>query len=306
MSNHKAASALLASAVLLLSLVYSSTAHAADSITDGAGATVALHQDARRIVSLMPNVTEMLCFLGFEDRMVGRSSFCDYPPDITKLPAVGGIVDTGVEDITALRPDLVVAYQGNDLRLVEKLRSLHISVFAMKEADSLDSIGGQMQQLWDVVAPADAEPPQALADWHARLVSAEARPAPNQRPKVYFGYPDEVSYSCAPGSFISDIIDKAGGRNVVPAGRDRWPQVSAEFILAAQPDVLLLTSPCTGPAPGPDDCADTLKKLRADTLWSNLPAVKRGRVVLLSADVLLRPGPRSLDALEQLSQALEQ
>src|SRR5262245_10295029 len=92
------------------------------SFRDGTGHQVAYGQDAQRIIGLAPNVTEMLFFLGLGPRVVGRSNFCDYPPQAAKLPSVGGFVDTSLEEIIALKPDLVVAYQGNSLELVSQLR----------------------------------------------------------------------------------------------------------------------------------------------------------------------------------------
>src|ERR1051325_9318387 len=103
------------------------------SFTDGTGKAIAYGQHAQRIVSLAPNVTEMLFFLGLGQRTVGRSDFCDYPPTAAKLPSVGGFTDTSLEEIVALRPDLVVAYQGNSRSLVDQVRAAGVDCVAFPE-----------------------------------------------------------------------------------------------------------------------------------------------------------------------------
>ncbi|MCC7478947.1 ABC transporter substrate-binding protein [bacterium] len=299
-------------AFLLLSLLFTvqfaSAAEPAPGFTDGSGQRVDYGQGARRIVSLAPNVTEMLCFLGYQKRIVGRSSFCNYPPAISSVPSVGGMVDTSLESILALDPQLVVAYQGNSLELVRQLREAGLSVVAFKEAASLPEIGKQMHQLWRVISTPGSPAPEALEKWDARLAAYQRKklaPA-TQRPATYYGYPGELSYTCGPGSFIDDLIKLAGGRNVVSdKNSERWPQVGAEFILAAQPQWMLLGTSCTGGESFEDEVRELRSSLRHDPVWSQLPAVNDGHVVILDSDVLLRPGPRILDALQELRAALE-
>jgi iron complex transport system substrate-binding protein len=127
---------------------------------------------------------------------------------------------------------------------------------------------------------------------------------PETWPTVFYGMPGEVTYSAASGSFIDDLITRAGGRNVVPKGKERWPQLGAEFILAAQPDWLLVSTPCTGHTELSKASKDIRAQLANDPVWSKLKAVQQDHIVVINADVLLRPGPRILDALEQLEAAL--
>lgn len=316
---------------LLLALLLSGAALAAPiEFTDGTGRRVAYGQDAWRIVSLAPNVTEMLYFLGLGERVSGRSTFCDYPPPVLELPSVGGLVDTSLERIVGLKPDLVVAYQGNSLELVEQLRRLGIEVLAFSEAATLDEIGAQMGALHRVVAATGDDEPEALRRWRERLEgragvsarqaaaegptgSAGYQPAflaategrPTRTKTVFYGMPGELVFTAAAGSFIHDLIRRAGGRNVVPAGAQRWPQIGAEFILAAQPDWLLISTPCAGHTEVIQANADLRAGLYTSPVWRHLTAVRDARIVVVNADVLLRPGPRILDALDQLARSLE-
>src|SRR5687768_5948246 len=120
---------------LLLAFVLSTSVCHADDVwyTDGTGEHVIYGQNAKRIVSLAPSVTEMLYFLGFGSRVVGRSSYCNYPPEVLKVASVGGFVDASIEKIVSLEPDIVVAYKGNSLDLVLQLRELNINVVAFSE-----------------------------------------------------------------------------------------------------------------------------------------------------------------------------
>jgi iron complex transport system substrate-binding protein len=279
---------------------------APDSYTDGTQQAVPCGLNAQRIVSLAPNVTEMLFFLGLGSRVVGRSDFCDYPPEAAKLPSVGGFTDTSVEQVVALKPDLVVAYQGNSLELVGELRQAGLTVLAFKEAATLDEVARQMEALWHVAAAPGKAVPGELSLWEMRLGKETIKSYPNAKAyfKFFFGYPGDTAYSAAPGSFIDDLLRRAGAANVVTDPKDRWPRVGAEFIVAAQPDWILTATSCTAKEDAKAKQDELLKSLQADPVWSKLPAVQKGQVVVLDSDVLLRPGPRLLDALTQLNAVL--
>jgi iron complex transport system substrate-binding protein len=289
---------------LVLSIVPSLTGAAGSTYTDATGVAVRCGLDAGRIVSLAPNVTEMLCFLGLRECLAGRSDFCNYPPEMQAVPSVGGFADASVERIVALAPDLVVAYQGNSRDLVDSLRAAHVTVLALREAASLSEIAEQMDTLWRVAAQDGAAVPPQLATWRERLAKLTADVGDRPRPRVFFGYPGELSMTCAPGSFLDDLIARAGGISVVPAGRERWPTVSAEFVVRAAPQWMLTATSCSGRESVAEKRSQLLRELEHDKVWSTLPAVRDGHVLVLDSDVLLRPGPRILDALAEVQSAL--
>jgi len=286
-----------------LALIATGKVLAAESITDATGTRVPLHLNAQRVVSLAPNVTEMICYLGLSDRLAGRSDFCDYPPEVLKLPSVGGFIDTSLEAIVALNPDLVVAYQGNSLELIEQLRKLSITVLALGEASSLIEICTQMQTLASVADSSDQLMEARVAKLKANLTALSA-PA-SRGFTVFYGYPGELMYTCAPGTHISDLITAAGGSNIVSDSTMRWPQVSAEFVVAADPDYILTGTSCTADEDAAELRARLLEQLRADKFWSQLDAVHDGRVIVIDSDLLTRPGPRVMQALEQFIAQLE-
>jgi iron complex transport system substrate-binding protein len=286
---------------LLLALLCAQPALA--QYVDGTGTKIPYGLNAQRIVSLAPNTTEILYYIGFGGKVVGRTDYCNFPKEVEKLPSVGGMVDTSLEKIVALKPDLVIAYQGNNLELISQLRQLKINVVALREASQVRHIGTQMQELYNICkGPGGPERPDSIRLWQKRLAGLRRTPA--APPTLFYGMPGEIVYTAAPGSFIGNAIEMAGARNVVPAGKQRWPQVGAEFIVASKPAWLLVTTPCEGHTELADASKSIQQNLKADPVWSKLPAVAKDRIVVIDADVLLRPGPRILDAVDQLATAI--
>lgn len=300
-------------AVLLLGLALALPAHADEgsaagwetpgAFTDATGAELAWYQDAQRIVSLAPNVTEMICYVGLGDRLVGRSDYCDYPPEVLELPSVGGFVDTSLEAIVALDPDLVIAYQGNSRELVDQLRALDITVLALAEASTLHEVA---QQLLGIAVVCGSNYPAAAQQYARFMQDVVTAPAAElDQFTVFYGYPGELMYTCAAGTHIDDLITLAGGTNIVTDDSVRWPQVSAEFVVAANPDYILTGTSCTENEDPAEVRTQLIDELRADTFWSQLDAVQAGRVMVIDSDILSRPGPRVIEALEQLIAQLE-
>lgn len=280
-------------------------AAAQDTYTDATGVEIAVGLDAQRIVSLAPNVTEMVCYLGFRDRLAGRTDYCDFPQDIESVPTIGGFVDTSLEAIVACDPDLVVAYRGNSLELIGQLRELGITVLALDDAASLEEIATQLDVLAAVAGSVQADAKPGGAPYREQLAKATLGISEAHTPfTVFYGYPEEMMYSCAPGTFIGDLIKRVGGKNVINDDGMAWPQVSAEFLFAANPEVILTGTSCVADEDPIAVRERMLVVLRANPVWSRLAAIKQGRLIVIDADILHRPGPRIIDALIQFRQQL--
>ncbi|MCB1216029.1 ABC transporter substrate-binding protein [bacterium] len=291
-------------AVWLLLLTLS--AAAADGFVDGTGREIAYGQDCQRIVSLMPNVTEMVAFLGYGDRLVGKSSFCNYPDSILAVDDIGGQIDASLEKIVSLQPDIVLAYQGNSLELVDQLRQLGIQVCAFKEATTVREIGDQLKVL-DRILPAenrlDRDRGTEYGGWMLMEMMGREDEVPLDFGSVFFGYPGELVYTAGTGSFINDVMKRCGLTNAVDIP-DRWPAVSAEFIIASDPDWILTTTSCTEAEDPAEVRAEMLAELRSDPVFRELRAVKQGQLIVVNSDHLLRPGPRILLAIEEIREQL--
>ncbi len=245
---------------------------------------------ARRVVSLVPSATEMLFALGAGDRVVGVSAFDDYPPQVTGLPRVGGMVNPSFEAIVALRPDAVVGVQGPlDLAVLERLQRMGVRVFfprveSVREVlDSVDTFAALVGER------SRGEALHRRLDGELAAVRAAVRSRP--RPKVLAVFGEHPLSVAGPGSWVDEVLTLAGGDNAVRAG-GRYPSLSIEQVLALGPEVILDMTWHDGEA---STLADDLAR------YTTLPAVRDRRVLRAADPMLLRPGPRLGAAVRQLA-----
>jgi len=247
-----------------------------------------------RVVSLSPSTTETVAELGGLPRLVGRSRYCDYPVEVTKVPEVGGYVDPNVEAIVALRPDLVVGARGPAGHRIDDILREHAidTYFPETEtiADVLDMVRGIGERL-DRRAEAGA----LVAKIQARLAEIEdqTRALPHPRVLLLFGVQPIVA--AGPKSFGDEITRHAGALNAVVSG-DTYPALDLEAVAALDPDVIVdaaVAEEHGGQRIGKDAPG-----------WRELRAVKQSRVVMLADEAVLRPGPRVADGVATLARAL--
>jgi iron complex transport system substrate-binding protein len=249
---------------------------------------------AARVVSLSPSTTETMYAIGAGALLVGRSRYCDYPPEVAKLPEVGGYVDPSFEAILGLRPDLVTGARGPaGPGITEKLGAKGIATF-FPPAESFAQIdlmilglGGltdHVEQAKDVVAKIDA---------HANAIAGAVAAQPKARVMLVFGLQPIVA--AGPKSFADEMLARAGGENVIADGPS-YPTLEMERVLALDPDVILNAAIAE---------AHGAEAITADAPgWKNVRAVKLGRVVALTDEAVLRPGPRVADGLAVIARAL--
>ena len=255
-------------------------------------------QVPKRIVSTAPSVTEILFALGLGDRVVGVTNFCNYPEATQSVAKIGGFSNPSLEAIVALEPDLVVGSWGNPMAMVDQIERLNIRWIGIKIQSVEDvlsailTIGKQTGK--GVEAKSLVE---GFRKRIRRITNKTKRLSPEQRPRVFWGGWNEPIYTAGPGSFINDLIEMAGGRNIAGDAKQPWPRYSLETIVAADPEVFL----CGHDPEGYATDAEALSALRSRRGWKDITAVKTGRVYLMRSDAFLRPGPRLVDALEQMA-----
>jgi iron complex transport system substrate-binding protein len=260
------------------------------TVRDDLGRAVRLEAAPQRIVSLVPSHTETVCALGACERLVGRDLHSDHPAAVLALPALGSAFAPDLEALVALRPDLVLVdeYSG----AAEALAPLGIAVSAgtPQRLDELFLLLERLGRLLGVDEEADRLA-QRLRDELDEVTALVAGRAP---PTVFYEL-DPSPYSVGPASFIGTLITLAGGENVVPPDLGDFPLVDPEFVVAADPSVIVLAD-----APYGVDLA----ALRARPGWATIAAVREGRVVELDqtqGDVLSRAGPRVGEAVRLLA-----
>ncbi|MBN1592500.1 MAG: cobalamin-binding protein [Candidatus Coatesbacteria bacterium] len=293
-------SILFASVVAALSLLLVSGACTAVGVeagkrilTDASGVTIPIVRDAKKIVTLAPNLTEIVCSLGLGENLVGVSSYSNYPKEVNALPKVGGFAALNVEMIASLTPDIVLAtMDGNSEIDINKLRSLGIAVFCVFPNDMqglLKAIGqlGKLLGREDSANGLVANIEQSVRNVRA---SAEKLGKARGRPKVLITLDTKPIVSASTQTFIGELVQIAGGNNVIGSNPIRYPRLSLETIIASAPDVILAT--------GHGSHASVLADLRQLERWKDIPAIKNGRVYSLDPDLATRQGPRVVEALK--------
>ncbi len=264
-------------------------------LTDQLGYRVTLPQTPQRVISLAPSITEIIFAVGQEHRLKGVSRFSDYPLAATKLPKIGSYTQPDLERIVALNPDLCIATKdGNPKRVIERLRSLNIPVYAV-DPRNLDKV---MSTILDIGTLLDAsDKAKTLVDSMRLRIEAvksvikEAR----TQPRVFFQIGISPIVSIGTDSFINELIVLAGGINVA-AGDITYPRFSREQVLALSPDVFIITSMARDAV---------FEKVKAEwNQWPNIPAVRNQRIHLVDSNVFDRPSPRLVEALEVLAKLI--
>lgn len=262
---------------LWILLAWCAGAAQALEVTDDNGRKVAFTQPPQRIVSLLPSLTEVVCALDACGRLVGVDDYSNHPAHVRQVPHVGGLEDARVETIVALRPDLVLAPTSS--RALERLRSLGLQVVAL-EPRTLGDVQRVLGVLGPVLGARDAAVAWREIEQGLDKATRELPPA-LRGTRVYF----EVSnapHGASEASFIGELLARIGVRNVVPASLGPFPQLNPEFVVRADPEVIMLVG-------------DQAPRLAARPGWKGMRAVRDGRVcgfTQAEADVLVRAGPR--------------
>jgi iron complex transport system substrate-binding protein len=257
------------------------------TLSDFQSRSVTVAKRPERLVSIGPSITAFLFALGAGPRVVGVDDFSDEPSEASKLDKVGG-VKVNFEKVVSLKPDLVLSVKFSD-GTIEKLQSASLTVLVVDP-----------QSVADVARTATLLGRAVGADGQALATSIEAKVAAvraktqgvTTRPRVYHEVdasdPTKI-FTVGPGSYISDLIDIAGGVNIAARASSAYPQLSAEEILRADPEVIVLAA---------SDYAAKPQQVAARPGWGVIAAVKSGRIVSIEPNLINRPGPRVGDAAE--------
>jgi len=259
-------------------------------VTDDRGRRVEIPAEPQRLVVMLPSATETICAIGACDKIVATDSFSNWPEEVRSLPKAGGLYDPNLELIVSLRPDLVVASVYG--KLADRLEEAGIPVYAVRTETYRDIF--RTARALGRVLNREAQAEALVARIQSQIYVLESRAAQAKtRPSVYYEI-DPTPYTAGPDSFIGTLIEKARGRNIVPPELGLFPKISPEFVVAEDPEVIIL-----GDAP----FGVTAEKLKERPGWAGIRAVKQGRVCELTqeeVDLVSRPGPRVPEGLAVL------
>ena len=248
----------------------------------------------QRIVSLTPALTEILFAVGAGDRVVGVTQYCDYPPAAKDKPKVGGYINPSVESVLALKPDLVLISPGpgnRDSALAMRRAGLRLEVVP---AETLEESLAAIESVARFAGEESAGLELAAAV-RARLEAVKRRVAGARRVATFFCIQTEPIIAAGRDTLPSQILEVAGGSNVVQ--EPRYPRLDIEAVAGAKPELVLQARMDLSSGEAHAE-GDFWKR------WPSIPAVAHGRVVVLPNDLTLRPGPRVADAAEELVEIL--
>lgn len=254
-------------------------------VVDDAGDTVRLARPALRVVSLVPATTEILFAIGAGPAVVGRTRWCDFPAAAATVPDVGDGISPNLEAVLARRPDLVVMYRsGSNAGTAGRLRNLGVPTVQLS-VDRLADVS-RVARLLGRLTGHEAEADSVKAALEAGLAAATVRPD-SQAPRILIVAWDQPPMAIGAGSFLSELVERAGGMNVFRDLPQPSAQISLEAVVARNPDALLVSS-------------DGPPALASRPEWQVVPAVREGRFVHVQSSAFNRPSPRAPDAIREL------
>ena len=267
----------------------------AKTVTDQLGRSIQVPETPMRVVSLAPNITEIIYFIGQQHLLVGVSRFSDYPKTAQELPKVGSYVQLDLERIVALQPDLCIAIKdGNPKATVDRLEGLGIPVYAVNP-QRLASVLETVRELGRLLNAEDHAGTLA-SQLETRIQHIDRLVGQTQhRPGIFFQIGVAPIVSAGSDTFIHEIIERSGARNLAGNARG-YPKFSREEVIGLSPEVIIITSMARN---------EVFQEVRDEWLsWKSIPAAGSGRVYVQDSNFLDRPGPRIVDGLELLARLI--
>jgi iron complex transport system substrate-binding protein len=264
------------------------------TVKDQTGRTVNIPDKPQRLISLAPNITEIVYALGLGDELVGDTDNCDFPPQAKDKPHVGTMLNPSLERIVALKPDLALGTpEANRRETADQLERLGIPVYGVT-ASTLAGTLTSIEDLGQILGRA-AEAGNLVAQMQARIDRIEKRIEGRPKPKVLFVVWYRPLITVGPKTFIADVIQAAGGIPIGENLKGEWPRLSLEELLPENPSVIIL--------PKTDSFSPSLEEFQSLPGWKDLRAVKERRMFFVSESIM-RPGPRLVEALEEFAAVL--
>lgn len=268
------------------------------AFTDGLGREISLNGPAQKVISLAPSNTEILFAIGAGSQVVGRDQLSDYPAEAANATDIGSSFEAlNTELIVSLKPDLVLAAEINTPEQVKQLEDLGLTVYYLKNPLTLEEMYGNLEIVAQMTGH-ETETATLIESLKARVAAVDEKIATiSSRPNVFYeldATDPAKPYTAGKGTFITQLIERAGGQNIA-ADIDGYPQLSLEQVVAADPAFIILGDAAYGVTP---------ESITSRPGWENLSAVKNNQVFPFDDNLVSRPGPRLVDALEELAKLL--
>lgn len=259
-------------------------------VEDDLGREVILPERIGRVVSLAPSATEMIFAAGAGEWLVGVTTYCNYPEAATAIEKVGDTQTPNIERIIALKPDVVFVSTASQLEaFMNTLQQQNIAVY-VTDPKGIDGMTENLRTLGKLFGT-EKEVDKLADDLQNRAAAVDGKATGGPRPKVFVQISKEPLFTIGRDAFLTEVIARAGGESVTKAVPSGFPKLSKETASAMDPEVIILS--------------DSEDNREPNEVFRNSPAVKHGRVYKIDADIISRPGPRLVDALEQIAGFLQ-
>lgn len=258
-------------------------------VTDDLGRKIKIPLVIERAVSLAPSLTESVFAVGAGDRLVGVTSYCDYPSETQNIRKVGDTISPNMETIIALKPQIVFVSTASQIETFTKtLENQNIPVFVTNPSN-LNGVLSNLKQLGDIFGTG-ARAEKLIDDLQKRIADVENNVKGAGVTRVFVQISKEPLFTIGKDSFLTEIIERAGGVSVTKTVETAYPKLSKETALALSPEAIIVS--------------DSEDNKEPNEVFANSPAVVSNRVYKINADLLSRPAPRIVDGIEQIAKAL--
>ncbi len=258
--------------------------------TDEIGRQISVKPNPPRIISLAPSITEMLFALKLGDRVVGVTSYCDFPDEAKAKEKVGDTIKPNLERLIALKPDLVLISTASQLeKITQQLDQLGIPVFVT----SPQSVAGVLTSLRKIgeLTGAEQQAEALAAEMQTRIAAVQRQATTNSAPRVLYILQLSPLITAGKNTFINDLINQAGGRSISGDEAADYPQFSREAVIARAPEVIIIPA---------SHGAELVNIEAVKQAFAATPAIRNNRIVRINPDLVNRPGPRIVEGLEAL------
>lgn len=261
------------------------------NITDGYGREIELEKPAEKIISLAPSMTETIFALGAGDRLVGVTTYCNYPEEAKEIDQVGDFEGPNLESVIEKNPDVVVALaMGDDEK--SKLEDAGITVF-LQDPQNLDEVFDNIKKIGTILGLQE-EAESLTSNMNAKKDSIVETVSNYDSKKVFYEVWSEPLMTAGPGSILDEMINLSNGENIAYDAESLYPEYSLELLIERNPEVYLTA----------DDGFKTVEDIKNREGYENITAIKENNIYMLHPDIVSRTGPRIIEGLEMIAQAI--
>jgi iron complex transport system substrate-binding protein len=260
-------------------------------ITDGYGREIELKKPAEKIISLAPSMTETIFALGAGDRLVGVTTYCNYPEEAKEIDQVGDFEGPNLESVIEKNPDVVVALaMGDDEK--SKLEDAGITVF-LQDPQNLDEVFDNIKKIGTILGLQE-EAESLTSNMISKKDSIVETVSNYDSKKVFYEVWSEPLMTAGPGSILDEMINLSNGENIAYDAESLYPEYSLELLIERNPEVYLTA----------DDGFKTVEDIKNREGYENITAIKENNIYMLHPDIVSRTGPRIIEGLEMIAQAI--